>query len=231
MLSPEDIAQYATLALENSDLQGKLSGKKVLIASGSNVEPIDAVRFIGNSSSGKMGAALARAAIFAGADVSVVSGPAKAKLPEGIDLISVNTACEMREEIMKKLPESDIVIMAAAVSDFRVENAASEKISREDNAEYSIKLVKNPDIAKEVGEKKTANQKLVVFSLETNGGITRASEKMKRKNADLCVFNSAENAIGKDKSNITIISRDGKIQEFEEQEKIVSALRILEALV
>ncbi|MCL2844435.1 MAG: bifunctional phosphopantothenoylcysteine decarboxylase/phosphopantothenate--cysteine ligase CoaBC [Chitinivibrionia bacterium] len=231
MLSPDDIAQYAELALQKSDLQGKLSGKKVLISSGSTAEPIDAVRFITNSSSGKMGAALARAAIFAGAQVCVVSGGAKARLPEGIEQISVNTACEMRKEIIEKLPDSDIIIMAAAVSDFRVENTATEKISREDNAEYSIKLVKNPDIAAEIGEKKTANQKLVVFSLETNGGIVRATEKMKRKNADLCVFNNAENAIGKDKSKITIISQNGKTQEFEEQEKIVSALRILEAVV
>ena len=231
MAEPQDIAQYIALALEKSALQNKLSQKKVLIASGSTAEPIDAVRFITNSSSGKMGAALARAAIFSGAQVSVVSGPAKESLPEGIETVLVNTASQMRDAIMKKLPESDIVIMAAAVGDFRAQTIAEKKISREDKDSFSINLVKNPDIAKEVGEKKSPNQKLIVFSLETNNDTERAVEKMKRKNADFCVFNSVENAPGKDRSKISIIDENGKIKEFEEQEKIVSALRILEAVL
>ena len=228
MIEPSDIAEYITLVLQKTDLRNKFFGKTVCIASGSTTEPIDAVRFITNSSSGKMGAALAHAAILSGAKVIAVCGEAKEKLPEGIELIKVNTACEMREAVIKNLPNCDIVIMAAAVSDFRVENAEKEKISREDNAQYTINLVKNPDIAKEIGEKKTQNQKLVVFSLETNGGIERAIEKMKRKNADLCVFNNTENAIGKDSSKITIICKDGRIFDFDEQSKIISAARILE---
>jgi len=230
MIDIDDIAEYVTLALQKTDLQGKLAQKTVCIASGPTSEPIDAVRYITNSSSGKMGAALARAAIFSGARVVAVSGPASVKMPEGIELINVNTASQMHAAMMKNLPQSDILIMAAAVSDFRVENVANEKISRENNARHTINLVENPDIAKEIGEKKTDGQKLVVFSLETDGDIERAVQKMKRKNADLCVFNSAENAVGKDASKITIIRKDGKTFEYGEQSKTVSAARILELL-
>ena len=230
MIEPTDIAEYITLALEKIDLRDKFHQKTVCIASGSTIEPIDAVRFITNNSSGKMGAALARAAVLAGAKVIVVSGPAKEKLPEGIEVIKVNTACEMREAMIKNMENSDVIVMAAAVSDFRAKNILDEKIRREDNAEYTINLVKNPDIAEEIGEKKTKNQKLAVFSLETSGGIERAIEKMKRKNADLCVFNDAKDAIGRNKSKITIISKDRKTYDFEEQEKIISAAKILELL-
>ncbi|MCL1947247.1 MAG: bifunctional phosphopantothenoylcysteine decarboxylase/phosphopantothenate--cysteine ligase CoaBC [Chitinivibrionia bacterium] len=228
MIEPSDISEYVTLVLQKTNLQGKFSGKTICIASGSTIEPIDAVRFITNSSSGKMGAALARAAILSEAKVIVVSGAAKEKLPEGVELVEVNTAKEMREAMLKKLPDCDIIIMAAAVSDFRVEDVDKEKISRETNAKYAINLVKNPDIAKEIGEKKKKEQKLVVFSLETSGGIERAIEKMKRKNADLCVYNIVEKAVGKDSSEIAIISKDGRVFDFEEQEKIISAARILE---
>ncbi|MDR0303988.1 MAG: bifunctional phosphopantothenoylcysteine decarboxylase/phosphopantothenate--cysteine ligase CoaBC [Chitinispirillales bacterium] len=230
MIEPDDIAEYVTLALQNTDLFGKFAQKTICIASGPTVEPIDAVRSITNSSSGKMGAALARAAIFAGAKVVVVSGPASAKLPTGIELIKVNTASQMRDAMMKNLPDCDIVVMAAAVGDFRVENVSSEKISRENNAQYTINLIKNPDIAKEIGKKKKTEQKLVVFSLETNGGIERAIQKMSQKNADLCVFNDADDALGKDCSKITIIRKDEQIFEFDKQSKTVSAAKILELL-
>lgn len=231
MIEPDDIAEYVSLILENKNLHKKLAGKKILIASGPTTEKIDEVRAITNSSSGKMGAALARAAIFAGAEVTVVSGAAKEKLPDGCKKVFVETALQMRDEMLNKLPNSDIIIMAAAVSDFRVENFSNEKISREKNEKITLNLVKNPDIAKKIGEKKHTEQKLVVFSLETNGGLERATEKMKRKNADLCVLNVAKNAIGKEKSKITIIDKKSKITEFEEQKKIISAGKILEKLI
>jgi len=254
MIEPSDIAEYVPLILDNAatgkarlaptnttqicvgarralpvcDLYEKLAGKRILISSGGTTEKIDEVRAITNNSSGKMGAALARAAIFAGAEVVVVSGKASAKLPEGCEkIIKVETALQMREAMLNEMPSADIIIMAAAVSDFRVENASEGKISREDNENLTLKLVKNPDIAKEIGEKKRTEQKLIVFSLETDGGIERAREKMKRKNADLCVFNTAENAIGKDKSKITIINYNSS-DSVGEQEKIVSAGKILE---
>lgn len=231
MIEPSDIAEYVPLILGNKELFGKLTGKRVLIASGPTTEKIDEVRAITNSSSGKMGAALARAAIFAGAKVVVVTGIATEKLPAGCEkIIMVETALQMREKMLEELPNADIVIMAAAVSDFRVENSADGKISRENNEHLTIKLVKNPDIAKEIGEKKNEMQKLAVFSLEADGEITRATEKMRRKNADLCVLNTAKNAIGTEKSKVTIIDRNG-ISEFGEQEKIISAGKILEKLI
>jgi len=231
MIEPSDIAEYITLVLENKELLGKLAGKKVLIASGPTTEKIDEVRAITNNSSGKMGAALARAAIFAGAKVVVVSGKVNEKLPAGCEkIIGVETALQMRQKMLEELSDADFVIMAAAVSDFRVENLADGKISREDNENLAINLVKNPDIAKEIGEKKRTEQKLVVFSLETDGKVERATEKMKRKNADLCVLNTAKSAIGTEKSEITIIKED-EIWEFDEQEKIISAGKILEKLI
>jgi len=229
MIEPSDIAEYLPLVSENKNLLGKLAGKRVLISSGPTSEKIDEVRSITNSSSGKMGAALARAAIFAGAQVTVVSGEAKEKLPEGLQkLIKVESALQMREAMLSELPNADIVIMAAAVSDFRVENVLEGKVSRENNEKLTLNLVKNPDIAKEIGEKKRAEQKLIVFSLETDGNIERATEKMKRKNADLCVLNTAENAIGREKSKITIINGCGSAVAFDEQEKIISAGKIIE---
>ena len=228
MIEPSDIAEYVPLILENKNLLGKLAGKRVLISSGATTEKIDEVRSITNSSSGKMGAALARAAIFAGAELVVVSGEAKVKLPEGVEkIIKVESALQMREAMLNELPNADIVIMAAAVSDFRVENAAEGKISREDNENLTLNLVKNPDIAKEIGKKKRTGQKLIVFSLEIDGNYARAREKMERKGADLCIFNSAQNALGRDKSKIAIISRD-EIMKFDEQEKIISAGKIIE---
>lgn len=138
MLEPSDILQYIPLILDNKNLHGKLAGKRILIASGATIEKIDEVRAITNRSSGKMGAATARAAIFAGAQVVAVTGAAKEKLPDGCKkVICVETALQMREAMLAELPDADFIIMAAAVSDFRVENSSDEKISREDNEKLS----------------------------------------------------------------------------------------------
>jgi phosphopantothenoylcysteine decarboxylase/phosphopantothenate--cysteine ligase len=230
MIEPSDIVQYLSLVLENKNLYQKFTGKRICISSGPTREKIDDVRSITNNSSGKMGGALARAAIFSGAEVVVVSGMATEKLPDGCKKIFVNSALEMYDEMIKNLSDCDFVIMAAAVGDFRVENLIEGKIPREDNTQYSINLVKNPDIAKKIGETKSERQKLIVFSLETEENVERATKKMNLKNADFCVLNSAQNAIGKDKSKITVIDKNGNVCEFGEQEKIISAGKILELL-
>ncbi len=224
MIEPEDIALYVNTA----SIQPLLKGKKVLIASGPTEEAIDPVRVITNRSTGKMGNALARVALMMGAEVTMVSGPAETVPPAGIDLVSVKTALEMKRAVDSYFESSDITIMAAAISDFRVAQQSDEKIAREGRESMEITLVSNPDIAASLGEKKESNQVLVTFSLEKSGGIERAKEKMKRKKADITVYNRVEDALGKDDTSMVILSKEGDEKPIREVDKTTSAVALLE---
>ncbi len=183
-------------------------GKTVLITAGGTSEPIDPVRFITNRSSGKMGIALAENALSRGAEVILVTGNISVEVPSGVEQIKVNTTQEMYDAVMDNLARADIIIKSAAPADYRVENSASLKIKSET---LTLKLVKNPDIAKSVGEKK-GNKKLVIFSAETNDCEKNATEKLTKKNADMAVLNDVTQAgagFNVDTNIATIITKDG----------------------
>jgi phosphopantothenoylcysteine decarboxylase/phosphopantothenate--cysteine ligase len=190
-----------------------LCGKKVLITAGPTYEKIDPVRFIGNYSSGRMGFALAEAFAKRGADVTVITGPVLLKTQHGgIKRIDVESADEMYEAAVKHFPESDCAVLCAAVADYKPESKSAEKIKRENNAEMTIRLVNNRDIAARLGEMKQPWQTLVGFALEMENAVSNAREKLKRKNLDLIVLNSLTDkgaCFGVDTNKVTLIDKNG----------------------
>ena len=196
-----------------------LKGKRVLITAGPTVEKIDPVRYISNFSSGKMGFALAEECASRGAEVTLVSGPVTLKTPEGnIERIDVTTAVEMHDAVMKALPESDAVILCAAVADYRVENVANSKIKREKTQNPVIQLTPNPDIARAVGQAKRPDQVTVGFALETDNEQANAQGKLERKNLNFIVMNSLRDknaGFQIDTNKVTIITDRGETIEGE----------------
>jgi phosphopantothenoylcysteine decarboxylase/phosphopantothenate--cysteine ligase len=184
---PEPESLYAEF-MKIMDPELPLKGKQVMVSAGPTYEPIDPVRFIGNHSSGKMGYALAEAFQKAGAAVTLVSGPVALQTPKNVERVNVQTAEEMREACLRHAQNMDIIVMAAAVADYRVANRVEEKIKKEEN--LTLNLVKNPDILQELGGAKTNRQILIGFALETNNAESYAKEKISRKNLDFIVLNS-----------------------------------------
>ena len=196
-----------------------LKGKRVLITAGPTVEKIDPVRYISNFSSGKMGFALAEECASRGAEVTLVTGPVTLKTPEGnIKRVDVTTAVEMHDAVMKALPESDAVILCAAVADYRVENVADSKIKREKTQNPVIQLTPNPDIARAVGQAKRPDQVTVGFALETDNEQANAQGKLERKNLNFIVMNSLRDknaGFQVDTNKVTIITDRGETIEGE----------------
>jgi phosphopantothenoylcysteine decarboxylase/phosphopantothenate--cysteine ligase len=203
LLPIETIAE----AVCNAGRPRALAGKKVLISSGPTGEPLDAVRVISNRSSGKMGAALARAALNAGAEVCVVSGPALTPLPEGCRVVRVLTAIEMKSALENEFSTCDICIMAAAVADFRPKEVTNGKQHRNDTASWTLELLPNPDIAESLGKKKK-HQLLVGFSLDTTIDEVAARVKMEKKNCDIMIVNAVETSMERDTTEAVIIYRN-----------------------
>lgn len=210
-----------------------LAGKKVLVTAGPTSEPIDPVRYITNRSSGKMGYAVAAAARERGAEVVLVSG-AHLATPAGVRLIKSGSAVEMREAVISEYDTCDIVVMAAAVADYRVAAPADRKIKKtDDNDELTLHLVKNPDILRELGEKKT-HQLLVGFAAETNDLDAYATAKLQKKNADMLVGNDVSRAgagFDVDTNIITIFQPGGIKTEYPLCSKQQAAEYILDAVV
>ena len=203
---PEKITEEVERLLQAKDL----SGEKLLITAGPNREPLDPVRYISNRSSGKMGYALARAAVRRGAEVTLVSGPTGLDSPAGARLIAVTTAAEMREAVLKEYVQCTAVIMAAAVSDYRATSVPEKKIKR-GKGSFELRLEPNPDILKELGENKNGKW-LVGFAAETEDLAANAQKKLREKNLDMVVANNvAETGSGFDgDTNIaTIVDRTG----------------------
>ena len=211
------------------------TGKKVLITAGPTYEAIDPVRFIGNHSSGLMGIEIARAFADQGADVTLVLGPSNiSPNRNNIKLLPVTSAKEMYDAVMSFFPKTDIAVLSAAVADFRPETAADQKIKKNpDNDTLTLKLVKTDDILKSVGSKKTENQVVVGFALETENGLDNAKKKLHTKNIDLIVLNEMnESGVGfKTKTNkVSIITKDDKVTEFDLKPKNEVALDVLDAI-
>ena len=206
-----------------------LMGKKILVSAGPTYEDIDPVRFIGNRSSGKMGYALAKAAFLRGADVTLISGPSSQNIYPEIKLKRVRSAVEMERAIKKEIDKNDLLIMSAAVSDFRPAVIKSNKIKKAAGV-GELKLIENPDIISSIKKEKT---KIVGFALETENELKNAKKKLKEKKLDLIVSNSPgkESGFETDTNKVTIIKQDGKslkiplLSKFQVANKILSEVK------
>src|SRR5262249_50548543 len=178
-------------------LAGRASfwGVRVLVSGGRPGEPIAPVRVLTNRSSGRMGFALAEAARDRGAAVTLVAGAASLEPPDRVSLVRVATAAEMERAMLAAAPEADVVLMAAAVSDYRPGRAAREKLKRTGDP-LTLELVPNPDILAQLGRARRRGQVLVGFALETTRDVTRARAKLGAKGVDLIVLNTPAEGIG-----------------------------------
>ena len=231
MAEPEDIIDFIKKDL-SADFP--LSKKKVLITAGPTYEPIDPVRFIGNHSSGKMGYHLAMQAVKMGAEVTLIMGPSDLKVENSNVLqINVKTAKDMQRSVKDHFEDADIAIFSAAVSDYKTENIASQKVKKS-NGSWDISLTKTNDILLEISQEKKENQILVGFALETENELENAKEKLINKNLDMIVLNSLNDkgaGFGYDSNKITIIEKDNKIEEFELKHKREVAKDIISKII
>lgn len=206
-----------------------LSGKRVAITAGGTVERIDPVRYITNDSSGKMGFALARAAKRLGAEVTLIAGNTQAEPPAGIPLIRISSAQEMYEAVQALWPQTDIMVKAAAVADYRPKETAAHKIKKTGDS-LVLELVKNIDILETLGKQKTS-QFLIGFAAETENVEQHAMDKLKRKNCDLLVANdvTAQGAgFGTETNIVNIYDASGLVESLPRLTKEEVALRIME---
>ncbi|MDF0485650.1 bifunctional phosphopantothenoylcysteine decarboxylase/phosphopantothenate--cysteine ligase CoaBC [Amygdalobacter nucleatus] len=182
---PSEIeAKIANLLLESQTLKGL----KIIVTAGPTVEAIDPVRYITNHSSGKMGYAIAKVAAIKGADVTLISGPVNLETPVNVNVVQVKTALDMLEAVKANWSDHDMLIMAAAVADYRLNKVANQKIKKSE-ASLQLELVKNPDILQWAGEHKQAKQVLCGFAMETEHLLENAKNKLLAKNCDLLVAN------------------------------------------
>lgn len=209
---------------------GDLAGKKVLVTAGPTVEAWDSIRFFSNRSSGKMGYALAMAARDRGAAVTLVSGPTMLPAPQGVRTVSVKTAEDMRGAVLGQWKNSDALIMAAAVMDYRPKDAKAGKIKKT-GKDVVLSLTENPDILKEAGASK-GKRVLVGFAAEENGSLlANAGKKIKEKNLDLIVANRIDQegaGFESDSNAVVLIGADGAEQEFALQPKRSIADHVLD---
>ena len=198
-----------------------LEGKKVLISAGPTIEELDPVRYISNHSSGKMGYSLAETALSLGAEVKLISGPTNQSVSsENIKIVHIKTGNELLEAIRNDYNNSDIVIMAAAVSDYKPIEFSEKKIKK-DNNELNIKFEKTTDILFELGQNKK-NQILVGFALENNNELSNAINKLEKKNLDLIVLNSLNDegaGFGYDTNKITVVDCSGNVTPYKLKKK------------
>jgi phosphopantothenoylcysteine decarboxylase/phosphopantothenate--cysteine ligase len=233
MTGPGRLAETETIVaavLQALGASQDLSGETVLITAGPTREKIDPVRYLTNRSSGRMGYALAEAALRRGATVLLVSGPASITPPGGAEVTRVESAEEMRDAVMRLLPQASIVIKTAAVSDYRPKAAAGQKIKRK--GPMSLELEATPDILKELASKKTS-QIIVGFAAETENVLENARQKLVAKNLDAIVVNDvSREGVGfdSDRNAVTIITRD-EVVEVPETTKWEVAQRVLDQVV
>jgi len=217
-------------ALETLGASQDLNGETVLITAGPTREKIDPVRFLTNRSSGRMGYALVEAALRRGARVLLVSGPTSLTPPGAAELTQVQSAEEMRDAVLKLLPQASIVIKTAAVSDYRPKVTAGQKIKRK--GPMTLELEATPDILKELSSKRTS-QIVVGFAAETDNVLENARQKLVSKNLDAIVVNDvSREGVGFDseRNAVTIITRD-EVVEVPETTKWEVAQRVLDQVV
>lgn len=228
LADPADIVASVLHMLER---EKDLEGKRVVVTAGPTVEPIDAVRFISNPSTGKMGFAIAEAAVERGAEVTLVTGSVSLTDVPGAKMVHVGTACEMKAAVDEAFPSADIAIFSAAVSDFRPRTVSDRKLKKgaDDEALAHIELVENPDILASCGAAKREGQVVVGFAAETNDVIGNARSKLSRKKADFIVANdvSSGRGFGTDSDEVAFVSASGE-EHLPEMGKRELADRILD---
>ncbi|WP_411501813.1 bifunctional phosphopantothenoylcysteine decarboxylase/phosphopantothenate--cysteine ligase CoaBC [Brevibacillus centrosporus] len=234
LAEPEEIVEAvaAFFAEQNQPRPQDLQDKLVLVTAGPTREKIDPVRYITNHASGKMGYAIAEAARDRGARVVLVSGPTALPKPTGVQFVAVESVQEMFDAVMEYLPESDIVIKSAAVSDYRPKTVQEHKMKKGDGP-LVLALDKAPDILRTVGERKT-KQFVVGFAAETQDVMKYAQDKLEKKNLDMIVANNvlAEGAgMGSDTNIVTLLTRAGEIVELDKLSKRDVADKLLDAVV
>jgi phosphopantothenoylcysteine decarboxylase/phosphopantothenate--cysteine ligase len=232
LAEPEEIV---AATLERLGIAQDLAGETVLITAGPTYEPIDPVRFVGNRSSGKMGYALAEAALRRGARVMLVSGPTALQPPSAAETIFVQTAQQMRAAVLERWQRAGIVIMAAAVGDYHVKNMSAQKIKR--NGPIGLELEPNADILGELGSLRRASGKtsptLIGFAAETEHQLDNAKAKLNRKAVDAIVLNDVSRpgiGFNSERNEVTIVSA-GEIIPVAEASKLDIAQKVLAAVV
>lgn len=204
----------------------KNNSKKIIVTLGGTREKIDSVRFITNSSSGKMGSAIASWAYYLGYEVKAIS---TVDLSSPFEIINVNSADEMLEAL--KQEDFDYLIMTAAVGDFKALNQSKTKISKEDiEQEFNLKLTKNPDVVATIAKNKKENQKIIGFCLTDKDLISCAKNKLENKNLDFIIANDVKTALNTDKNKVTIIEKSGKMIDIDLDTKENIARKILEVV-
>ena len=204
MPEPELLLEFIIKALQPKDM----TGLKVLVTAGPTMEKIDPVRYISNHSSGKMGYAVARAAMMRGAQVTLVTGKTSLTPPVGVRTVQITSAADMAEAVKACSKEQDIIIKAAAVADYRPKNTADEKLKKKD-ADLSIELERTEDILGFLGAHKPEGQFLCGFSMETQNMIENSRQKLEKKNLDLIVANNVKEqgaGFGTDTNIVTLLS-------------------------
>lgn len=214
-----------TVELILSGYSKDLMGKKILVTAGPTYEDIDPVRFIGNRSSGKMGYAISKAAYLRGAEVTLISGPSSQSIYPEIKMIKIRSASEMEKVVKQEINKNDLLIMSAAVSDFRPIKIASNKIKKEKGT-MELKLEINPDILASVKSRKA---KVIGFALETQNELNNAKKKLKEKHLAMIVLNSPgkESGFEVDTNKVTILNQNGKTIKLTLQSKFQVANKIL----
>ena len=211
---------------------GALSGARVVVTGGPTREPVDAVRYLGNRSSGKTGIALARAAWLRGADVTLVTGPTALAAPRGVEVVAVETARRMRDAVLAVAEDADAAIFAAAVADYRPREARPGKIKRaEAGNSVSVGLTANPDIAAEAVARMKPGSVSVGFALETGDLVARAEKKLAAKGFDLIVANLVGPdgaAFGADTNRVTVLGRDLDARELPLMRKFAVAWNVMD---
>jgi phosphopantothenoylcysteine decarboxylase/phosphopantothenate--cysteine ligase len=201
----------------------------VLISAGPTQEPIDPVRFISNHSSGKMGYAIARAAMAAGHRVTLVSGPVALKPPRGCRVIAVRTAAQMRRALLAEFRRANVIFQVAAVADYRPKTVHRRKIKKSATT-LTLRLLRNPDILATMGARKGCGQVLVGFAAETHTPTRYGRDKLRSKNLDFIVVNDVSKpGIGFESEHnaVVVISRDGQLVRLPRQPKLQLARRLL----
>jgi phosphopantothenoylcysteine decarboxylase / phosphopantothenate---cysteine ligase len=207
---------------------GPLRGRRVVISAGGTHEPIDPVRFVGNRASGRMGFALAAEARDRGAAVTLIVGPTALRPPAGIEVRPVETALELRDAVHAAIDGADLLIMNAAVADFRPAELSSEKIKKGDDEELMLRLVRNPDILAGLAARRDLIK--VGFAAETKNLLEYAQSKLERKGLDMIVANEAVASIGSADIQVTLLAADG-VQALPRQPKQQAAAAVIDVIL
>ncbi len=232
LAEPERIAEAVVAVASAEKPRRDLEGETILITAGPTREPLDAVRYLSNRSSGKMGYALAEEAVARGARVVLVSGPVNLAPPGGAELLSVQTALEMRDAVMGHLSDATIIIKAAAVADYHVANPPAHKVKKT-AARLSLELEPTSDILAEIGKKK-GDRILIGFAAETENLVAEARRKLESKNCDMVVANLVsrqDTGFDSDQNEVVLVTRSGEAIPVARAPKREIARRILDQII